>query len=156
MQRFGPHIATVEGRHWIQQRRAMQPSFNEASEELAWNETIYQTKKLLKNWERDSELLGKRENVNFQDDMKMLALHVVITGSFGIRMFWPDNETKYFGESRIHSKSNHRLSLREALLVVAGNPMWIFIFPLNLLSKFALNALRIQKVGTSKTTGLTD
>ncbi|KUJ14500.1 cytochrome P450 [Mollisia scopiformis] len=125
---FGPNLISTDGPHWKHQRRIIQPSFNEANNILAWGETVFQTTALVKKWVREMDTLGKDEYLNFHDDLRQLALHVVARGTFGERIFWAnDNLNAKHGNTENQSK--HSMSLGQATLAIVSDLKWLFILP---------------------------
>ncbi|KAE8443551.1 hypothetical protein EG329_001713 [Mollisiaceae sp. DMI_Dod_QoI] len=128
LETFGPNLVTTDGPHWKHQRRIIQPSFNEASNVLAWDETIFQTTALIRKWD-DEMKRSQNAYLNFHDDLRTLALHVVVRGSFGLRMFWPGVEKGKFGEGGVKDEGQHRMSLGQATLAVVNDLKWLFVLP---------------------------
>jgi hypothetical protein len=136
---FGSNILSCTGPNWRRQRKSISPSFNEANNALVWSESIFQTTSMLKSWAIES----KYKQVNFQEDFKMLAFHVLSRGGFGVRLLWAGHEESNGEKSKVAGEPRGKLleagremRFGEAMLLVVENMKEIFVFPNWFLSMF--------------------
>lgn len=85
---YGPNVATAEGATYRFHVRITAPAFGDMSgaNELVWNETLYQTRRLSQAW------LQQEPPRQLQMDVNFITLSVISLAGFGKRLHWTSND----------------------------------------------------------------
>ncbi|KAF1992032.1 cytochrome P450 [Aulographum hederae CBS 113979] len=88
---YGRNVVATEGHEWRRHRKITAPPFNEKSNKLVWEETLYQTGEMLKAWTKDAPAAG-RSTTNVPHDTMRLSLHVISRAGFDVQCQWPSEQ----------------------------------------------------------------
>ncbi|KAI9712831.1 MAG: hypothetical protein M1820_001453 [Bogoriella megaspora] len=120
---WGPTIGSVTGNEWKTHRRAVTAGFGPAMHRIVWEETQHQTKTLV------SHLIQSNGSVIqvMRHWASRLALHVISSGFFNLRIEWDDNlSTKILSPG-------HKIGLEKALPTFIDRLAVYFMVPRRLL-----------------------
>lgn len=145
---YGKNVVSTEGNLWRHHRKAVSPPFNEKNNRMVWFESIRQAQSMIKGWMGDQTESSPTINTIAEDCMR-LSLHVISCAGFGVNLNWPGSEnggkrplanghlypTAAKGPEDPEFGPDHNMSYTDALHSLLHNMIWIFVFPLNLLSK---------------------
>ena len=115
---YGPNVATAEGATYRFHVRVTAPPFGDLSgvNELVWDETIHQTRRL-------SEVWSKQSSHDLQMDVNSLTLAVISLAGFGKRVDWLDSVD---GEL---VPRGYKLSFLKAISDTTAHMVAILLFP---------------------------
>lgn len=144
--RFGSNLVSSNGVPWRRQRKAITPSFTEGNNSLVWAESIYQTRCMLKRWERSLRNSSGVPRFDVQDDLKTLAFHILNRAGFGVRLQWPGTPETHNDDRAVDADNDmivdgsnleggQKMRFGEAMLVVVDHLKELFIFPKWVLSE---------------------
>jgi hypothetical protein len=124
---YGPNVNTAEGKTYQFHVRITAPPFNDLSgvNDLVWQETISQTKSLMKSW---SEQLSQ----TLQLDVAGVTLAVISLAGFGKRLEWTSNSTD--PKQDPPPPPGYKLSFLRAMTGTTTNLVAILLLPAWLLN----------------------
>lgn len=134
-------MVSTEGIEWRRHRKVSSPTFNEKNNALVFAESCSQAQGMLRKW------TGAKGEGNFTlgedlpHDTMRLALHIISTIGFGVRLLWPGEQPSEKNGSKVADyRSNeptggHTMSLEHALSILLDRLFLVLILPKWLLSK---------------------
>ena len=134
---FGRNVVTTEGIEWKAHRKLTSPSFNEKNNSLVFTEACSQAQGMLRRWKNEEK---GRTIRNASTDTLRLALYVISSVGFGVRLLWPGERVKE-GEGYDRAYSSHEapksysLSFENALTTLTERIYWILLVPELILSE---------------------
>jgi cytochrome P450 len=138
---FGKNVVTTEGAAWKRHRRLVAPAISERNNQLVWEETIRQTRALVRAW---ADVEGKIITTAQRDTMS-LSLNVIGRAGFGRDMGLVMNESEKIGirtgmSTTSEGKSNalpegHSMTFVNSLGHLLDNILSVVILPKWFLSK---------------------
>ncbi|EWC46304.1 hypothetical protein DRE_04475 [Drechslerella stenobrocha 248] len=127
---FGRNVVTTEGSEWKFHRKVTSPSFGEKNNALVFEESIRQTRQMLRKWTGDSGAGGITVRNVLEDTMR-LSLHVISGAGFGVTLQWPGTSKDADRISAVGDGSAHQhtLSFKDALAGLLHNVIFVLAFP---------------------------
>lgn len=115
---YGPNVATAEGATYRFHVRVTAPPFGDLSgvNDLVWNETIHQTRRL-------SEVWSKQSSHDLGMDVNSLTLAVISLAGFGKRVDWMSSSDDQ------HIPRGYKLSFLKAISDTTAYMVAILLFP---------------------------
>ena len=116
---------------------------------MVWDESLRQAQSMVSGWMAHQTKSSATIDRVAEDCMK-LSLHVISCAGFGVNLDWPgpeDQKEQTIANGRASSNTKkeakasemsgeHKMSYVDALQSLLHNMIWIFVFPMVLLSKF--------------------
>jgi len=124
---YGRNVVTTEGAMWRQHRKITAPPFAEKNNQLVWRESLKQAQSLMHC------IMGKsvhRSNTvyNLAESTMRLSLHIISYAGFGVKSYWPHEETEEAKRSRV-IPTGHTMSYQNALVTVLNNLLQAILLP---------------------------
>jgi len=115
---YGPNVATAEGATYRFHVRMTAPPFSDQSgvNDLVWDETVHQTRRLSEAWSKES----RRE---LHMDVNFLTLAVISLAGFGKRVQWVNSTENE------NIPQGYRVSFLKAIDTTTTNMVSILLFP---------------------------
>lgn len=128
---YGPNVVTTEGKTFRFHVRIVAPPFADGSgaNELVWNETKFQTSRLMSSWH-------KHASTSIQRDVDGLSLSIIAQAGFGQRLEWTANST----DKKQAVPAGHTLSFTEAM-----NETTHYMIPVLLLPRWLMYITPLRK-----------
>lgn len=117
---YGPNVTTTEGNTYRFHVRIVAPPFADGSgaNELVWNETKLQTRRLMDSWQQ-------RNSSSIQLDINGLTLAVIAKAGFGQDLEWTANS----GDRENQIPPGHKISFLEAMTSTMVNMIPLLLLP---------------------------
>ncbi|KAE9967749.1 hypothetical protein BLS_006187 [Venturia inaequalis] len=153
---YGKNVVTVEGAEWRRHRKVTAPQFNEKSNAVVWNETIFQAQEMAKSWQKgDSPTANGHTNgksgrlgllvSELSKDTMRLSLHVISRAGFGVRCLWPGVTDSEKAEGSMDSNvipQGHEMSYTNSLEILLHRIIALILLPDWLLKNAPFKALK--------------
>lgn len=152
---YGKNVVTTEGSVWRRHRKSTISPFGEKNNILVWEETIFQTKQMLKHWrdqsaskatstEKQSRGLGALVEGLSHDAMR-LSLNVISRAGFDVRCEWPgqSSATAEGVMSATQVPEGHQLSYMNSLESLLQRLVALILAPVWLLELLPIKATRL-------------
>lgn len=142
---YGQNVVSTEGNLWKHHRKTVSPPFNEKNNRMVWHESLRQAQSMVNGWMSDQPE-SSATIYRVADDCMKLSLHVISCAGFGVNLDWPAQGEEPMANGHASSSTekeakasevngDHTLSYVDALQSLLHNMLWIFIFPMSLMSK---------------------
>ena len=106
---FGPSLLTSNGEAWTRQRKLIAPNLNEKISKLVFGESVRQAHEMLSSYMED----WKGVTDDTMKGMKQVAINVLGTAGFGIRLPWKEEVIKTTERLSYDLYESHKDSRRE-------------------------------------------
>jgi cytochrome P450 len=117
---FGRNVSTVNSIEWKRHRKIISAPFNELANNIAWAESLKQTREMLRGWVQE----GSNGNIGLHRDTRTATLNVLAATGF--------NRSYNFHETR--TSEEHGESYRVALFTLMDNSLFMQLVPRAVLS----------------------
>jgi cytochrome P450 len=117
---YGPNIVTTEGKTFRFHLRIVAPPFADGSgaNDLVWNESKFQTSRLMSSWHKQSPS-------SIQRDIDSLSLAVIAKAAFGQQLDWTAHST----ETKKAVPAGHTLTFTEAMNETTHHMITVLLLP---------------------------
>ncbi|KAL2919019.1 hypothetical protein HK105_201289 [Polyrhizophydium stewartii] len=134
---FGRNVVTTEHAEWRRHRKVAAPQFSEKNNMFVHRETVRTVKDMFRAWdstaaqspaqsaETSALLAGNTGGVviDVTNDMMKLALHVISSAGFGLKIDWVESE------SELKLPANHKMSFKTAIEEVINSLLLKLMLP---------------------------